>query len=396
MPTPDHPLDGYDLFSEEFGLDAPAQWAALRSSGCPVAHSELRGGSWLLSRYDDIQSVAQDPERFTSRALEVSGPVTPGTGLLMPPLTSNAEDHPLHRAVLAPFFTPARVAGLEPFVRNEARRLVTALARRGHGDAAAEYARPLALAVLTHLLQVPRDMQDRFVDWAIRVIRVGPLDQRVRSEAIAEAIADLETLLNQRTASPGEDIVSHIAQARINGEPLSRKHKVGSLILLVLAGADTTWSTIGASVYHLGLHPADRARLLAEPALLKTSAVEELLRVYAPLSAARITDSDAELHGRCIGAGERVVLQYAAANRDPAVFDEPDTVDLARKRNRHLTFGSGIHRCLGAPLARLETRVAIEEWLAQIPDYTLVEPTAVPWTKGQIRGPERVLFKTQG
>ncbi len=163
-------------------------------------------------------------------------------------------------------------------------------------------------------------LQDRFVDWAVRVIRLGPHSKEARAAAIQEALADLSVLLDERTREPGDDVVSALAHATLNGQPVSRKHKLGCLLLIVLGGADTTWSTMGASIWHLAQHPQDRARILQEPKPLRTTAVEEFLRAFAPLSDARIAKEPLELHGRHIATGERLVLAFAAANRDPAVF----------------------------------------------------------------------------
>ncbi|MBU7437861.1 cytochrome P450 [Paraburkholderia fungorum] len=385
--------DGYDIFAGDYANDPDALWAAMRKGGCPVAHSDKWGGSWVVTRYDDVRDIAHDGARFSSRAVEVAGPIPEiGHELFLPPLTSSPDDHKAHRDLLAPFFTPAKIAELEPFVRDEARRLATAIAERGEGDAVGDFARPLALSVISHILKVPLDAQNRFVDWVVRLVRLGPLDQKVRSAVVQEKLAYLEKLLEERASAPGDDLISYLAHATLNGEPLSRKHKLGSLFLLVLAGADTTWSAMGASLWHLASHADDRAQLLAQPDMMRTTAVEELLRAYAPVSIARLTAEPVELHGRCIAAQERVILPLAAANRDPAVFDEPDTVKLDRKRNRHLTFSSGEHRCLGSNVARLELRVALEEWLRVMPNFHLTAPDAVEWTAGQTRGPEQVLI----
>ena len=388
------PVDGYDLFAEAFVDDPQAHFGRLRSSGCPIAHSDKWGGSWMVVNFDDIRAITQDTTRFSSRAIEVSGPVPPlGGGLSMPPLTSGPPDHKAHRDLLMPFFMPDRIAAMEPFIRGEARRLAEAIAARGGGDAVGDYARPIALAVLTHILDVPRDMQDRFSDWVVRMMRLGPQDQAVRKTVIAEKLAYLGTLLDERAEKPGLDVISYLATATIDGQPISRKHKLGSLFLLALAGADTTWSAIGASLWHLGTHAQDLGRIVAEPEILRRTAMEELLRFYAPVTISRIATEDVELHGRRIGAQERMVLPLPAANRDPKLFDNPDSVDIARKQNRHVTFSSGIHRCLGATLARLELRVALEEWLRVMPHFKVVDPESVEWTPGNTRGPERVQVK---
>jgi cytochrome P450 len=386
--------DGYDLFGHDFVVDPQAHWTRVRASGCPIAHSDKWGGSWMLVGFDDIRNLSNDQARFSSRAIEVSGPVPPiGGGLSMPPLTTGPPDHKAHRDLLMPFFMPERIAAMEPFIRGEARRLAEGLAAKGGGDAVGDYARPIALAVLTHMLDVPSEMQAKFSGWVERMMRLGPQDQAIRKAVIEEKLAYLGTLLDERSTNPGGDVISTLATATIDGQPLSRKHKLGSLFLLALAGADTTWSAIGASLWHLGSHHADRAKLLAEPTMLRRTAMEELLRFYAPVTISRIATGDVELHGRCIAAQERVILPLPAANRDPRMFENPDAVDIERKQNRHVTFSSGIHRCLGATLARLELRVALEEWLRAMPNYEVIDPEAVAWTPGQTRGPEAVPFR---
>lgn len=387
---PDTSLDGYDIFSKEYQAEPQQFWKQLSGSGCPVAHTEKWGGSWMLVRYDDVYEAAQDQERFSSRAVEVAGPIPePGRGLYMPPITSAPPHHQGHRDLLAPFLSPEAVKEIEPFIRQRARELASAVAAKGGGDAFTDFAQPLALSVLTHILDVPAAMQPQFVDWASRVLRVGPTDQGIRKTALEEIMNFLDGLLAERKAKGGSDVVSHMADATLDGAQLGRKHKLGSLIELVLAGADTTWSTMGSSLWYLASNPHARAELVAKPEMV-TSAVEELLRFFAPVTIARIVAEETEVHGRCMRPNQRVIMPLAAANRDPEVFDAPDEVQLDRPRNRHMAFGTGTHRCLGAHLARAELRIAIEEWLAVMPDFELVDPTSVRWAQGQVRGPDKV------
>jgi cytochrome P450 len=161
---------------------------------------------------------------------------------------------------------------------------------------------------------------------------------------------------------------------------------------MLIAGIDTTWSAIGSSLWHLAQHPEHRRRLREQPDLWPT-AVEELLRAYSPVTMARLVDHDVEFQGCPMQADDRVLLSFAAANRDPRMFERPDDVILDREHNRHVAFGSGIHRCAGSNLARLELRVALQTWLAHIPDFELVDPNAVTWAGGQVRGPRRCLVR---
>jgi cytochrome P450 len=289
-----------------------------------------------------------------------------------------------------PYFLPRRIAEFEPFIREKARALTENLAERGGGDVIADFAQPLTIAVLTRMLGVPPGEQ--FTDWMIRMIRIGPKDQAVRTQVVGEILGYLGQLLDEREADPRGDLITYLANAEIDGKPLSRKHKLGSAFLILIAGADTTWSAIGASLWHLGRYDDDRRRLVADPSLLDT-ATEEFLRVYAPVSVGRLAKEDVQLHGRTIRSGERVLLAFAAANRDPAIFADADEIRIDRKRNRHLTFGSGGHRCLGSNLARLEVRITLAEWLRAMPEFSLVRPDSVEWSGGQTRGPERVEFR---
>ena len=192
-----------------------------------------------------------------------------------------------------------------------------------------------------------------------------------------------------RRQHPGTDLLSGLVHAQVDGEPLSDLHILGTAALTLIAGIDTTAATLGSMLWHLATHDTDRARLVEQPDLLP-SAIEELLRAYAPVTMARIATTDTHLGGCPIRTGDRVLLNFPAANRDPAAFPNPDQVILDRSPNRHLAFGTGIHRCVGSHLTRMELRVALDEWLTHIPSFRLADPHAVTWTGGQVRGPRNL------
>jgi cytochrome P450 len=161
------------------------------------------------------------------------------------------------------------------------------------------------------------------------------------------------------------------------------------MLLLMVAGIDTTWSAIGAGLWHLASHPADRRRLVADPSLLDV-AVEEMLRAYAPVTMARLVAEEVELGGRTLHPGEWLLLPFPAANRDPEMFERADEVVIDRAVNRHAAFGLGIHRCLGSNLARMELRIALQAWLERFGEFELVDPARVTWAAGQVRGPRSI------
>ena len=195
--------------------------------------------------------------------------------------------------------------------------------------------------------------------------------------------------LEHRRTEPGDDLISALLHAEHDGEPVDDLKVLGIAALTLIAGVDTTWSGIGAAMLHLATHPDDAARLVAEPDII-TTAIEELLRAYSPVTMARVTVDDIEVAGCPMTAGDKVLMNFPGANRDPEVFDRPDEVMLDRAQNRHLAFGVGIHRCAGSNLARMEMRVAVQEWLARIPEFRLADGAEVTWAGGQVRGPRQV------
>jgi len=213
-------------------------------------------------------------------------------------------------------------------------------------------------------------------------------------QAVQEMTAYFTDHIEARKKHPTDDLISTLMRAKNkDGQPLEDSHVLGSLRLLLIAGIDTTWSAIGASLWHLAKTPADRDRLIAEPALMP-SAIEEFLRAYSPVTMAREVTKETTISGCPVKPGNMVLLSFPAANRDPAMFPNADKVLIDRKENRHAAFGLGIHRCVGSNLARMEMTVAIEQWLKRIPEFRLDPAGTVTWSEGTVRGPRQlpVLF----
>lgn len=393
----DHPpvadwATDFDHTDERWTEDPYPIWEELRRT-CPVAHSERYGGTWLPVRHADVAAVAYDTEHFTSRGVVV-GEGRPGEDDLpapigpAPPITSDPPFHALARRLLLPPFSPKAVAALEPFTRATCDELLDAVPTDpgSHFDAATSYTRHIPVQVIARMLGFPLEDADKFRHFISITLENVDRPQEEREAGFDEFEAYLDEQIERHVAEPADDLTSYLLAAELAGERLSHLHVRGTMLLLMVAGIDTTWSAIGASLWHLARHPADRARLVAEPSLLPT-AVEELLRAYAPVTMARLVTKPVELDGRALQPDEWLLLPFPAANRDPAAFERADEVVIDRAENRHAAFGLGIHRCLGSNLARMELRVALSSWLARIPDFELDDAAAVTWATGQVRGP---------
>jgi cytochrome P450 len=240
------------------------------------------------------------------------------------------------------------------------------------------------------MLGIPEKDGDHFITWIHEILELGIKNDDVLMRAVHEMTAYFAGHVEQRKLKPTDDLISTLMRARDkDGQPLSDAHVLGSLRLLLIAGIDTTWSAIGASLWHLAKTPGDRDRLIAEPELLPT-AIEEFLRAYAPVTMAREVMKETVISGCPVKPGNMVLLSFPAANRDPAAFPDADKVIIDRKENRHAAFGLGIHRCVGSNLARMEMTVAIEQWLKRIPDFTLDPAGEVTWSEGTVRGPRQL------
>jgi cytochrome P450 len=266
--------------------------------------------------------------------------------------------------------------------------LVDGFADAGGADAARQYAQQIPVRVIATILGVPASLSDTFTGWVRDVLEFA--DDPVRRQRGAGGLVDFfVNEVARRRTEPGDDLLSDLLHSEVDGHPVEESVVLGVAALVLIAGVDTTWSAIGSSLWHLATHPDDRDRLAREPAAMGL-AVEELLRAYSPVTMARLVTEDIEFAGCPMRAGEKVLMNFPAANRDPAVFEDADRVVLDRQLNRHVAFGSGIHRCAGSNLARMELRVALEEWLGRIPEFRLADGAEVTWAGGQVRGPRRL------
>ena len=378
----------FDHTDDAWAADPFPIWDDLRAT-CPIAHTERYGGGWLPTRHEDVAAIAYDTERFTSRSVIMSPfrpPAERAPAGVSPPISSDPPFHKGARRLLLPAFAPQAIDKLEPSTRAYCDELIEALRGRDVVDAATEYAQHIPVRVIAHMLGFPEADADRFRSFVTHVIEGVSLPMEERAEGMMRLFEYLQAQVEDHIDHPRDDLTSYLLQAEMDGQPLDPGHVGGTIALLLIAGIDTTWSAIGASIYHLAATPADRERLVAEPEL-RPVAMEELLRAYAPVTMARLVREDMDYGGCPMKADDWVLLPFPAANRDPEFMADADQVVIDREVNRHAAFGLGIHRCAGSHLARMELRVALDAWLDAFPTFHLADPDGVRWSGGQVRGP---------
>ena len=384
----------WDHADPAYNQNAPQIWDQLRGT-CPVAHTDRYGGAWLPVTHADVSAVARDTDHFSSEGAVLSNKPPRDQWISMapiggaPPITSDPPFHADARRLLLPAFSPQVVAEWEPEIRRLCNELIDNMGDLDTVDAAVQYAQNIPVYVIARMLGLPLEDSDYFRETVHMVLEEIGAEFGERQGAFEKLDAYLGMHVRDHIENPKDDLIGFLLNAKIYDQPLSPEHVVGTIILLMVAGIDTTWSSIGSSIWHLAQHPADLQRMVNEPELLPT-AIEELLRMYAPVTMARIVSQDAEIGGCPVKAGDSVLLPFPAANRDPEVFPDADKVIIDREENRHVAFGLGIHRCLGSNLARLELRVAVEVFIQRFPKFELANPSSVTWSLGQVRGPRKL------
>jgi cytochrome P450 len=359
----------------------------------PLYHNADRG-FWTLSRWTDVQATARDWRRFSSRE---GSDIDVGADFFGPGdfIATDPPKHSRLRAVFKDMFSPRAVARLEPTIRGQIDQLLDPFLEQGGGEFVTDVASRLPLGVVLGMLGFPAsegvEVMPLMNDVLVRTPGSSEVpEQATRAlHALEEWIADAAA---QRRRHRGDDILSTIVGAVQAGDVLSDE-VVGSCTLLLLAGWETTSVLATNSMWLLAQHPGQRARLADQPERIP-EAIEEILRFESPAQQhMRVTTEDIELHGATIPAGDRVVLLWASANRDERRWPAADEFDLERQTKRNLAFGEGIHHCLGAPLARLEGRILLEQLLARTPEFEVDEAERFPGVV--IRGISRLHVRCQ-
>ena len=392
QPVDDFATD-WDHADPQWVHDPYPIWEDLRDR-CPVAHTERYGGAWFPATHEGVSKIANDTENFTSRAVIINNGRPDGEDIPAPiggapPITSDPPFHQIARRLILPALAPGPINALEPRIRSLCVDLLASMGDHEIVNGGMDYAQHIPPAVISRMLGFPEADEEIFRGFVHMVVNAIDLPVEQRIEEFQPIIDYFEIQIEDHRANPRDDLTSYLLDVEVLGEKLAIEHVFGTMILILIAGIDTTWSAIGAALWHLAKSPDDLARLVNEPDLMGV-AIEEFLRYYAPVTMARLVNKDMEYLGCPMKEYDWILLGFPAANRDPKVFEDADKFIIDRLENRHLAFGLGIHRCAGSNLARMELRVAIEEFIKRFPRFELADPDAVTWAPGQIRGPRNL------
>jgi cytochrome P450 len=336
-----------------------------------VFFSPRHGGYWVLTRFDDIRAVFQDPDSFSSADVAIPAGVYPR---VLRPLALDPPEHGAYRQVLSSAFSPHVAAQREDEVRTVCRGLLDRFADRGRCELLGAFTKPLPTRIFVTIMGLPPTDADRFLGWNDLLLH-GYDDPTGRRQAAGEIEGYLAALITARRAAPdaGDDVLGVLLRGRVHDRPLTDDEILDCAFLLFIAGLDTVTAVSSFAFRTLAERPDLQQALATDDGSLTPRAVEELLRAHAIVNAARTATRDAVIAGDvAVKKGDRVLLATSFATRDPSEFPEPHTIDFDRDSNRHLAFGAGPHRCLGSHLARVELRVALEEFHRRIPSYHLV------------------------
>ncbi|MGE2692501.1 cytochrome P450 [Mycolicibacterium pulveris] len=350
----------------------------------PVGRSELYGGFWVATGYQECYEIMHRPEVFSSR--RITFPAFPQDAPMIP-IELDPPDHALYRSLLAPAFSPRRTREQwEEPIRAVVNQLIDGFIDAGRCDAYKTLAEPIPCYMGTTLLGVPNDDAPLLLEWVSAVVDNSPDDPEAPKVAMQKQYEYFTAKLEERRADPsGDDVLSRLIRSEVDGKSLTQEELLGFCLLLLLASIDTTQKAIGSMMWHLAKDPELRHELASDYSKIP-GAVEEMLRFWSPSQPSRVVVQDIEFAGQQMKAGDVVIMMVGSADRDEREFPQGETFVPDRSPNRHLTFGGHIHKCIGAHIARLEMRVLLEELLRRIPDFEIENDSKVRWCPGQVQG----------
>ena len=369
----------------------PHSAVACVHAGPPIFYSPCNTrdgqGTWVITRAEDQRRLLQDTATFSSHRSIFASAL--GENWPMIPLELDPPAHGVFRSLLNPLLSPKRVMALEPAVRERAIALIDMISASSTScDVMKDFAFPFAVSIFLRFLGLSDERLDTFVGWGNDLLHGDGIK---RTAAARTILSFIDELAAKRRKEPADDFMTFVVQADVEGRQLTDEEVRGIGVLLFVAGLDTVAAAIGFDLAYLARNPKDQELLRSEPDRIVLAA-EELLRAYSTVQMIRVATKDIDFEGAPIRKGDYISCATMIANRDPAEFECPNTIDLTREDNRHTAFACGPHRCLGSHLARREIVIGLEEWLSRIPDFRIKEGTAPITYGGHVFGIENLIL----
>ena len=375
-------------FGPEFLAAPHAYMAELHNTMPPIWYDVgPMGNGWALIKHEDALFALRHAELFTNEDA-TPFPRDPNDYFYFLPIEVDPPDHRKYRQIVDPVFSPQGVLQLERDIRALANELIDGFIDKGGCEFPEEFGRPLPVYVFLDLMGLPRNMCDTFVEWAISLLH-HMSDRALMGATLAKISAYLKQAIVEKQANPDGKVISRIALGQIDGRPLSEKEIFGFVTFLFIAGLDTVFATLNNIWVTLANRPDLRQQMIAAPDNINAQ-VEELLRVHSITFSGRTVGQDTILRGVQMKKGDKLMSVLPACNFDPEVFPNPTEIDFHRPKKIILAFTVGVHSCMGAHLARLEIKIALQEWLKRIPDFALKPGTSIEYRPGGVVGPEEV------
>lgn len=374
-------------FGPEF-LAAPHRYMAdLHNTHPPLFYDvNAYGNAWQAIKHEDALFVLRHADIFSNEGA-TPFPRDPDDYFYFIPQEIDPPQHRKYRNIVDPLFSPQGVLKLEAGMRELANELIDKFIAAGECEFTTQFGRPFPVTIFLRLMGLPVEMTDTFVEWAVALLHSN--DRAIMAETMQKITAYLKAAIAEKTAHPDEGVISRIAHAEIDGRPMSDKEIFGFVIFLFIGGLDTVFATLNNIWLWLAENPDRRAEMIADPDNINAQ-VEELLRVHSVTFSGRTVSRDVELRGVELKAGDKITCILPACNFDPEVFPNPTVVDFHRPRKIVLAFTVGVHSCMGAHLARLETKVAIQEWLKRIPEFQVKPGAEIVYRPGGVVGPHHL------
>ena len=375
------------IYSPEF-LAAPHKFMAEMHTNFPPVYYDVGpfGNAWQVLKHEDALHVLRSADLFSNEDA-TPFPRDPDNWFYFIPIEIDPPDHRKYRNLVDPVISPQGVLKLEDRIRALANELIDEVIDKGECEFDEVFGRPLPVLVFLDLMGLPRDMCDTFVSWAMALLHSN--DRQVMADTLKTICDYLSGAIADKQANPDDGLVSRIANAEIDGRPISEREAHGFVVFLFIAGLDTVFATLNLMWAWLAENPERRQEIIDNPDNIN-AVVEELLRVHSVTFSGRTVAQDTELRGVKLKKGDKITSILPACNFDPDVFPNPTEVRFDRPKKIILAFTVGVHSCMGAHLARLEIKIALQEWLRRIPDFKLKPGTKIDYRPGGVIGPERV------